>query len=283
MMQINEILNLYKLTDNPKKLAHFDDVAKGQPSIKGEPIKIKSSSRTSITFPYFVITHQNKEKPTELSKILGTNNRIDSWRGKPEDFAWDRFPIQKAHYAKLVNILKRNGLKFDYMWFITVLGSNGWERDRHPIHWFVVISGPPEDPNFIWYKYGGWSPQAGQNWVYPSPKMLSSKIQVSSFFAHSTRQQNTMIQNRPLEKKSADPSTSDKHEWRINYSYDDEYTGQKKIFRFKVPSTTASGAKAKVIRLIKRDQAKYEPANWSGFNYYGHLSDPVRVVPKVKT
>jgi hypothetical protein len=94
------------------------------------------------------------------------------------DPAYYRFEMQQKNYDKLLEILKRNGLKFEYL--AAAIAPSG-------LMTFVVTA-----PGLVWYRYGANNPVGAQNVVY----VRGVKMNTSSFVGMSTVKQDHMLSNK---------------------------------------------------------------------------------------
>lgn len=252
-MLLTEILNLYNLSANPDQLQGHE-LIKGA-KYKGKEIKIPVTiGKSSIVFPFgkvISIPTQTNDLAKKLVKADG--DIIDSWEGNPEQFTWDKLPVQQKHYSTLKKILARNGLKFDHMWYCVRIMWDRYKRKNIVMHWLIVVSGDPSNANFVWYKYAGHTPTAGQNWVYPG----GTKMQTSDFLSFTPKIQDLVMNAAPA---------SDTSKWLVRYSIWGNL-GRDQKGSINIISRTKIGAQREVKQKLK---AKYGDRSM-------YVFDPLRI------
>lgn len=100
--------------------------------------------------------------------------------------------IQEKHYQTLIDILARNGKKFNYVGYASYEGFpayNAYSKNNPTLTRFVMTA-----PGFVWEKYEGDTAGGGQNRVYVGGKMLK----LTDFLRLPPNKQDVLIQRSKM-------------------------------------------------------------------------------------
>ena len=237
-MKINEVLNLYKFSANPDELPGYEQSK--MPATNGgrrDRVKIQISKHRSIDME-FNAPSIDVETPTKLAlainKPKGTRT-VERGIYDPKDFNWIKhgLHVQRSHYIDLCKVLARHGLTFDKMWYVKKIGGN--RKGPFVLNGFVMISGPQEHPNFVWYRYVGSDPQQSQNVIYP--RFGETKRPVTYFLQYPVQKQDLLI----------DP-TATKYQAEISMW---ETPSHLKNFKFTLDAPNSNAAHRNALKHIK--------------------------------
>jgi hypothetical protein len=240
-MKIDEVLNLYKLTDNPAPLTGYSDYEKLTDKVSqkidaldkiraGLETELKKAIKDPSMFFSFPIKPspvkmQISNLPKKLLKKIDEYNELSPLHANsyfndlerkisrdvigfsfryldkpphiyqanieinPTTFVWPSSTYEKQ-YNDLSAILKRNGLKFSKMTWITKRIA----QENYRSNSFVVYAGTLNNPKFIWFRNGGIRQEGTSNEVILAPGSANQKRKyLGSFLYMKPNEQDALI------------------------------------------------------------------------------------------